>query len=479
MTLRTRRVLFFSAILFFLIITPILVEYARGLRFDFSTWRFVETGGFFFKIHSPTETKILLDEKPVKTTSAFSYFNNAFIQNLTPGEYNIEISKDGYQSWNKRLKIEPQFVTEARDIVLITDDPQLELYSVPDQKIKKMYQSQNGQYLAMVKYNGKNQTSLQLIDLSANKENEAVISKYVSVFDLRDWREDSGKFIFYDNDKNDYVVVNVFDGKTWNLGVALPAQISAKKIEDIRFGTQENIFILTDGFLYVFDNTVRSLTLLKKDIAAIQIKGESVYYLSKIDLSLTRAYFKNKTLIFEQILGRIDLSANPPAGGRIGRPEDSDFLLTVLDSGQIFATDKIMGELFMFLNNKGEFIKIDDNVTKFSLSKDEKKILYQKQNELIAYYLEDIKIQPYKYAGQKEIIIEAPHKILSSQWLKTSEHIFYSFENSVKFIELDDRDNQNIFHIAEMANPEIFYDESSNRLYILSNEKLYAISLVF
>lgn len=467
MTIRARRVLFFISVLFFLILTPILVEYSRGFRFDFKTWQFVETGGFFFRIYSPTEAQISLDNKPVKTTSAFSYFNNAFIQNLTPGTYNIKISKDNYQDWRKALNIEPQLVTEIQDIVLIPENLKLELYNKPNQKIKNFYWSPDRKYLALIKYDEKDQTILGVLDFNTNNETEILISKEITILDLQDWREDNNKIIFYSKNENDFIIVNIANGQTQNLDIILPPQIPIKDIDDIKLGSQDNIFILKDSYLYTFNTSLRLLMFLKKNIISIKpISEDSIYYITKPDSLFIKSFFKNKALVSDEVLGTIKFETN----------ENITPQINIIDSGHIFINEKTTGLLLEFLSQNNGFAKIDEGVIQFYLSDDKKKILYQKGNKLSVYYLEDIKIQPYKYSAQKDVIIKIPQNIISSQWFKTNRHIFYSFSNSVKFIELDDRDNQNIAHIIDISNPEIFYDNINNILYILSGESMYTIN---
>lgn len=467
MTIRTRRISFFISVLFFLILTPVLVEYSRGLRFNFKTKRFVETGGFFFRIYSPTEARLSLNNKPIKITSAFSYFNNAFIQNLTPGTYSVKISKDNYQDWRKALDIEPQLVTEIQDIVLIPKNLKSELYNKPDQKIKNFYLSPDRKYLALIKYDEKSQTILGILNLNTHNETEILISKKIITLDLRDWREDNNKIIFYSENENDFIIVNITNGQTQKLDIILPPQIPIKNIDDIKLGSQDNIFILKDSYLYTFNTSLRLLLFLKKNIISIKpASGDSIYYIMKPDSLFIKSFFRDRALVSDEILGTIKFETD----------ENITPQINIIDSGHIFINEKTTGLLLEFLSQNSGFVKIDEGVIQFYLSDDKKKILYQKKDELMVYYLDDIKIQPYKYAAQKDVIIKIPQNIISGQWFETNKHVFYSFSNSIKFIELDNRDNQNIAHIIDISNPEIFYDNINNILYILSDESVYTIN---
>lgn len=470
MTKQTRRILFFIALLFFIVATPILVEYSRGLRLDFKTWKFVETGGFFFKIYSPAEVQIDIDEKPIKTTSSFSFFNDAFLQNLTPGFYNIKISKDGYQDWQKTLKIESQLVTEAHNIVLVPKDLKLTQYNPNNEKIINIHHSPSKKYLALVKINEKNQTVLGILDLASAKEKEILLSKDVIDIGLLEWQEDYNKILLAQKikDKTEYILADTAVGESKNLGNILPKQIATKNITNIRIASANDLFILKEGALYSFNISNKSLNLLKKDVLSVKIINDVAYYFTQPDLLFAKAYFKNNTLTSGEIIGTMKLRIN----------ENPDFEIYNENPDKIFVLEKNSGLLAEFFSREGGFSKIDENVKSFFISGDKKKVLYSKDNELWVHYLDDIKIQPFKYKDQRELVAKISQNINSYQWFQTDNHIIYSFGDSIKFIELDNRDNTNISHVAETLSPKILYDNIEEKLYILSDNSIFIASIL-
>lgn len=100
----------------FVVATPLLILYASGYRLD-DAFKIASTGGIF--VSAPQSgTAIYIDGELIRKTSAFQ--KNAFVQNLRPGEYNISVSKDGYQGWEKRLSVFPETVTEGHSFLLKT-----------------------------------------------------------------------------------------------------------------------------------------------------------------------------------------------------------------------------------------------------------------------------------------------------------------------------------------------------------------------
>ncbi len=82
----------------------IISLYARGYRFDVKTFRF-EPNGLFVVKSDPDGAQVFINTE-LKTAT------NATVP-LPPDTYDVEIRKEGYLSWKKRLVIEKEIVTEA------------------------------------------------------------------------------------------------------------------------------------------------------------------------------------------------------------------------------------------------------------------------------------------------------------------------------------------------------------------------------
>jgi hypothetical protein len=104
-------------VLVFALAAPLTIFYATGYSYDWENKRLLKTGAFYFRT-VPKKTDILIDG--VKKGTA-----PALIERLLPGEYEIEISKQGYRPWKKKLEINSQLVTEARNIFLVPEKPKV------------------------------------------------------------------------------------------------------------------------------------------------------------------------------------------------------------------------------------------------------------------------------------------------------------------------------------------------------------------
>jgi len=121
---RSRTVLFIVCIFLFLLAAPTALLYFQGYRFDFEKNKIVQTGGFYFKV-LPASCQVYLDGDFKKKTSGFT--GSVLIENLMPREYQVEIKKAGYHSWQKNLEVKEKQVTEAKHIILFPRNPKFEI----------------------------------------------------------------------------------------------------------------------------------------------------------------------------------------------------------------------------------------------------------------------------------------------------------------------------------------------------------------
>jgi len=114
MTRFTRRLIFYSLTIIFILATPPTILYATGYSFDWQKKTLVQMGGFYLKSR-PDNAAIFIDNQNKKTTPRL-------ISRLVPKTYSIKITKDGFSAWQKNLDILPGLVvTEARNIILFPE----------------------------------------------------------------------------------------------------------------------------------------------------------------------------------------------------------------------------------------------------------------------------------------------------------------------------------------------------------------------
>lgn len=111
--------------LFFFLITFVIVFagtvpailYAQGIRLNPKNKSLDETGMMAFS-SAPTGAQVYLDGKLLTIT------NNS-LQSLLPKEYLVEMKKEGYITWSKRVNVFPKMVTDVTSL-LISKTPRLD-----------------------------------------------------------------------------------------------------------------------------------------------------------------------------------------------------------------------------------------------------------------------------------------------------------------------------------------------------------------
>jgi hypothetical protein len=140
MTLKNRFLLIIIGLVLFALISPVLVLFARGYKFNPQGWRMVKTGSIVVKT-DPQRADIFLDGEDLNKRS------NTTLRFLLPKEYTLTIKKDDYLTWTKKLSVHSEKVTWSnpdRDYVtLFRSNPNAEViepvsYSYVEQKLGKI-----------------------------------------------------------------------------------------------------------------------------------------------------------------------------------------------------------------------------------------------------------------------------------------------------------------------------------------------------
>ncbi|MGB9707107.1 MAG: PEGA domain-containing protein, partial [Microgenomates group bacterium] len=112
---KKRFLLFFGAVAFIFGAAVLVIKLAQGYRPDFST-KSLRPTGLLVATSIPDGAQVFVDGK-LKTAT------NTTI-NLSPGEYEVEIKKDGFFPWKKTLQIKKELVTKT-DAYLFANFPDL------------------------------------------------------------------------------------------------------------------------------------------------------------------------------------------------------------------------------------------------------------------------------------------------------------------------------------------------------------------
>ncbi len=96
--------------------------------------------------------------------------------------------------------------------------------------------------------------------------------------------------------------------------------------------------------------------------------------------------------------------------------------------------------------------------------------------EIRVSWLKDTNYQPYRKAGETELITRFSQKISDVQWYKDSDHLIANVGGMLKFIEIDARDGLNIFDISTISGP-FYYDKDMDAVFKFEGKNLIKIGL--
>ncbi len=418
MTKKIRTFLFLAFLVFFLLAAPLAIFYSQGYRFDWEAKKITQTGGLFLKIY-PKQVEVYLDGKLKKKTDFF--FGSVLIENLLPKKYRVEIKKEGYLPWQKNLEVKEKEVVEAKNIILFPQKPNLTILT---KGVKNLWLSPNKSELILKEYEEKN-WALKLYDLEKD-----VKSHLINEGDIYPGGADLLNLEFVKENPQELF---------------------------LEIGTREQL----KYFTLEIDRTPPALKETEapspplKDVIIYQVTNGELYYLDNLG-----NLFKNEEKLTEE-----------PFSIR----SETDYALEIFQD-TIFLREE--QTLYRFNSESKSFEKFFEEVKELRISPDNKKLVYFSNYEILVLFLEDVFEQPQKKAGEKILIARLSKKIENCFWFN-SDYLIFNSGDVIKIAELDDRDQINIIDLAEIKNPETFWNNLNKRLYILSNENLYVSAPLF
>lgn len=459
MTKKIRNIIFLFLALLFLIIAPLVVVYSLGWRFDWQTKKIIQPGMFYFKAW-PRNCQIYIDGETKKKTDIF--FGSVLIENLMPKTYEIKITKKGYYPWQKNLAISKREVTEAKNVILVPQNPELkflsnnteEFFFSPDKKIIITKEKQDEGWSLKIIETKENIKShlISQEDLKIGALDQTKNLEQIELINLR--FSDNSQKILLTLGAKERLYYFILDINTKNI---IPLDFLKIDIEKIFFHTEDEnkILILSNSDL-IEANIEKKETIdpLIKGIVSLNTNGRDIYYISKEG-------FVFKTYNLGQNQERINIMP-------IEIKQESKYELQILNNNVFL---KESSSLYMLNQENLSFEKIFGPDQDVKISDDSKKIAYFSDHEIWVMFLEKKYEQPKKEPKDKVFINRFSENIKDLFWY-TDHYLIFSLEDKIKIAEIDDRDKINIVDLAEYKDPKIFF--TNKKLYILSENNLYA-----
>ncbi|MCK9573507.1 MAG: PEGA domain-containing protein [Candidatus Omnitrophica bacterium] len=282
-----RRISFWLFSLAFVILTPVIVYYSLGYKFDIKSKKFLKTGALSIKTF-PRAITVYLDGRKIDELTPST------IRELMPRKYDLVLEKEGFYSYRMEIEIRPSLVNNV-DVFLIPKIRGIEkikfnfniykffvIKQIFTEKI--LVFTDRGIYFLDPYWEGAKKISKQVFTEALANSIQGVI-------------ENNNKLIFW-NSKNVWIV-DASNGKTLDANIASLFYTAERNIKDVFLGLKDRYVIVNDGLKVIvldMDNLGVSFEIYTLNNANSKIfydtRSETLYIRDKLPQTDTFSLFK-------------------------------------------------------------------------------------------------------------------------------------------------------------------------------------------
>ena len=399
-----RRMVYASFIIIFSILTPIIILYTQGYRYNFKRGRVQKTGILIIS-SIPKKADVYLNNKLVEGDSTPTR-----IEKLLPADYEIRMSKDGYYDWNKKLQVFENSTTFAEDVILWKNNPPIQL---AEYKIIDWLASENKNKIVFITQDR------EIISFEMNK------NEFDKLYQ-------SG---IYDNPK-------IISWSNTNKKVLIRSGETHLIIDTERNGV--NFVTITGDY-----------ELVKWDLKNDNI----VYGLNNLGIWKIDLFTKKEELIFDKYVSDFIIDNNTYDNNviykRILHESKNPEILDGINCNNCYFVNRTFPRLLLMDKDEQKLFIIDPENKNQTINSEAKNVSWLSDDTLLFY--NDWEIWIYETDKEDpEIITRIGTKIEKVLWHPEGRHVIFTSE--IKIIELDNRELRNII--------ELFTGNSTNDLTI-------------
>ncbi|MBU2025212.1 MAG: PEGA domain-containing protein [Patescibacteria group bacterium] len=479
-----RKIVYFLALVFFIISSVIVTFFAFGYRFNFQHGIFIYSGTITIK-STPKDVNIYLNGKPADQKT-YDLINGSYnLNGIKPGSYLLEIKTPGYSSWKKQIAVHSGVATEFWNVILTQDqaeknrldivDP--DYYKISSNAEKIAFSNRQNGTLSIFIHSPKKQSSFQIFQETPNKAHAASLEFFefspdqqIAVFSIKE--EDSTQSYLAD--------LNQIEKQGINDSTLIPLNPSLKKLLDnpknppfktssFKWLDSKNIFFLNNNSLYLYALDKQELKLIHENIRGYEISQNSLFYVQAPNNLVFKSDYngQNTKQITENLIDQ-DLSSD----------NDPWYKIIIYDDKRIALINQ-NHELYLYNDNDKEyqiFKKISPDATNAQFSDDGKKLLYFNDYQIKVYYLREWEVQPKNDVGSNVTIYQnKKEKIFNALWFKNYQNILFSQSQSINLVEIDLRDkiNQSVVIKNNISNPQFSYNIQNDSIFFLELSDKY------
>jgi hypothetical protein len=242
-TKNTRKAVMIFLITLFFIISPTIILYTAGYRYDFKNNQILQTGVLSIDL-KPEDATISLDGVIINKKIPIRLANRA------PGIYKLEVKKPGFYTWQKNIEIQSKQTTYIKNIQLFSNSLPIKIFD-SKKEIKEAKISNSGQYfLVMTEMNG----IYEITMLNTKTQTFTAISRLKNLSEpYFEWSPfDDFFFITYKNSENSYSI-DFFNAQDMDINKTYKITNNLNNFNWIKNDASFVLAAQTGNYIYTFD----------------------------------------------------------------------------------------------------------------------------------------------------------------------------------------------------------------------------------
>lgn len=413
-----RRIIFYCAILLFLIFVPIIVFYALGYNIDFGNRTILRTGGIFIKTNE-SGFRLFLNNELSGNASFLS--RGVLTSDIKPDLYNVRIEKEGFLPWQKFIRVEAEKITEFRSVVLL---PAM----VPEREVLDL--ARRG--LTIASLDALPGSSWLMLHMNERSNLTYFFNTDAESFDAVEsftefrWDPEERRLLVRRESPRRWAVISLVSTALREERLSFPKAVRTITAADFFPGSQNEFLVQSsDGVLSHFLRNSQTVQPLAQDVYAFAASDSRIYFISG------NGFFASTDRE----------GKNAESYGRKGMfLSDSPVTISADALGDAFVIDS-GGGFFVRTRNAPEIMPISGSIKGAAFTAGGDKILYWSDHDIYVAWLADEKNQPFHAAGEHEKIISFPDAFIRyAAWFgDPAEHIFFHAGTIAGVTDIDTR----------------------------------------
>lgn len=452
----TRRKIFYAMAALFAIVVPLALLYSRGYVVDLKRRGFVATGGIFVKTVQ-SGAKVYIDDEFSKETSFL--LHGALVTNLIPRRYTVRVEKEGYQPWQKVVRVANGEVLEFRNVLLppVGASPSA-IFSGRRNVQNRVFPLAGRPELAVESGAAGKPISLFIV----HPGTKAVLGEIVRVSQWS-WDEHSGSFVAgrrAEGRTRWYHAVVLPGGGIRETPVefrGLPAGFSADRV--VPHPTEDGQFYFSAGGALFLQGRASVPLAIAEQVHSFAVSRDHLYFVTR------NGFFAESDLLGgnTKLLGRKGLLLDDASPARI----------IIGPDGDVAVFDAVSG-LFIYRPGRAQELElIAGGVLGIDFAEIGDRLLFWDDSRLWIYWLKDNPAQPFDIAGSKKQIFTSDKAIRLAYLNAEGTHAFYATPQDIRMAEIDDRASVNTYDLVKAEAGSFAMDRRDLTLYWFQNPTLY------